>query len=57
MTKKKKCDFRMPTAKLIDSAYTERWAIYCSCGTTIFGNSKEETEETWKKHAEGKLRA
>ena len=55
MTKKKKCDFRMPDAELIDSAYTERWAIYCSCGTTIFGNSKEQCENTWRRHIGGAL--
>ena len=56
MSKKKRCDFRMPTAVRFDGIpYGERWAIYCACGTTIFGNSKEEAEGTWKKHVEGRL--
>lgn len=56
MTKKKKCDFRMPVAEQLDQIpYGERWAIYCSCGTTIWGDTKEQCENTWKAHVEGKL--
>lgn len=52
---KKKCDFRLPKAECIDNGKYPRWAIYCSCGTTIFGNSKTECEDTWRKHVGGKL--
>lgn len=54
-TTKKNCDFRMPKAECIDNGKYPRWAIYCSCGTTIFGNSKTQCEDTWRKHVGGKL--
>ena len=56
MKNKKKCSFRLPKAEKMDSVpYMERWAIYCDCGTTIFGNTEDECKNTWYKHMEGKL--
>jgi len=52
---KKRCDFRLPKVECIDNGAYPRWAIYCSCGTTIFGNSIKECQDSWRKHAEGKL--
>lgn len=40
---------------LSDSAYGQRWIIYCSCGTTVFGNSEEEARRTYQLHREGRL--
>ena len=57
MGKKKKCSFYVPKAEKLDMIpYGERWAIYCDCGTTIFGNSKSECEVTWHKHISGDLK-
>ena len=57
MAKKRKCDFRIPPVMRLDGIpYGERWAIYCSCGTTIFSNTKEGAETSWKRHADGELR-
>lgn len=54
--KKKKCSFRLPVAEKVDGVpYRERWVIYCDCGTTIFGNTKIECEDTWRRHVEGRL--
>ena len=47
------CSFRMPVAERIEGVpYLERGAIYCACGTTIFGNSKEDAQDTWLRHVE-----
>lgn len=56
MTKKKKCDFRMPPVEKVDGVpYKERYVMYCACGCTVFGNTEEECKATWLKHVEGKL--
>ena len=47
---RRKCSFRMPAAEQIDAPYLERWVIYCNCGVTVFGNSKEDAERTWREH-------
>ena len=56
MTKKKKCDFRVPPIEKVDGVpYKERYVLYCACGCTVFGNTEEECKTTWLKHVEGKL--
>lgn len=49
-SKMKQCSFRIPVAEKIDTPYLERWSINCGCGVTIFGNSKEDAERTWREH-------
>ena len=61
MTKDKtlyrKCSAEMPEPEQVTGVpYMERWVIYCACGTTIFGNSKEEAESSWKDHKAGLFR-
>lgn len=56
MKGKRKCSFRLPKAEKMDGVpYMERWAIYCDCGMTIFGNTEDECKASWYKHVEGKL--
>ena len=38
-----------------DSTYGQRWIIYCSCGTTIFGNTEDEVRATYQLHKEGRI--
>jgi len=53
---KKPCDEEMPVAKDIDdSGPFPRWAIYCSCGTTIFNTTKDECEKSWQRHVKGEI--
>ena len=53
MAKKRKCDFRLPTAVQVNGVpYLERWVIECGCGLTIFGNSKGDAENAWRHHVD-----
>ena len=46
--KKSNCNPSEP--EKAESTYLERWIIYCSCGTTIFGNSEEDVRRTYERH-------
>ena len=52
MSKKQRCDFRLPQAEKVDTPYLERWMVHCNCGVTLLGNTRQEVEDAWMRHVQ-----
>lgn len=53
----RKCSRVIPEAMRLEGVpYLDRYVIYCDCGLTIFGNTKDLCEQTWRKHKAGNLK-
>ena len=49
------CRHTKTAIEQIETPYSERWAIYCSCGMTFFANTVTLANELWGKHVNGEL--